>query len=212
MLPADLAGRNAGRFKAMDERLNISFDRFIRTTEEQHHRSSQEIWQRMADNGDIYLDSYSGWYSVRDEAYYAEDETVLDADDGACRHRRARRSNGSRRRAISSGSPPIRTSCSTLTNRSRISSARTRAERGDQLRQRRLAGPVDLAHHLRLGRPGSRRPRARHVCLGRCAHQLHHRRRLSRRRAIRTGITGRPTFTSSARTSSAFTRCTGRPS
>jgi methionyl-tRNA synthetase len=80
MLPRDLATRNAARFKAMDERLNVSFDRFIRTTEEQHHRSSQEIWQRMADNGDIYLDSYSGWYSVRDEAYYAEDETNLGED------------------------------------------------------------------------------------------------------------------------------------
>ncbi len=81
MLPADLAKRNAGRFKAMDERLNVSFDRFIRTTEQQHHRSSQEIWKRMAANGDIYLDSYSGWYSVRDEAYYTADETVLDTDN-----------------------------------------------------------------------------------------------------------------------------------
>ena len=81
MTPAELATRNAGRFKAMDERLNVSFDRFIRTTEEQHHRSSQAIWQRMADNGDIYLDSYAGWYSVRDEAYYAEDETVVGEDN-----------------------------------------------------------------------------------------------------------------------------------
>jgi methionyl-tRNA synthetase len=77
----DVATRNAGRFKDMDERLNVSFDRFIRTTEEQHHRSSQEIWRRMAENGDIYLDSYSGWYSVRDEAYYAEDETILGEDN-----------------------------------------------------------------------------------------------------------------------------------
>ncbi len=69
------------RFKDMDQRLNVSFDRFIRTTEEQHHRSSQEIWKRMADNGDIYLDSYAGWYSVRDEAYYAEDETVVGEDN-----------------------------------------------------------------------------------------------------------------------------------
>src|ERR1700757_466126 len=76
----DLAARNAGRFKAMDERLNISFDRFIRTTEQQHHRSSQTIWNRMQQNGDIYIDTYSGWYSVRDEAYYAEDETVLGED------------------------------------------------------------------------------------------------------------------------------------
>jgi methionyl-tRNA synthetase len=77
----EVATRNALRFKEMDQRLNVSFDRFIRTTEEQHHRSSQEIWKRMAANGDIYLDSYAGWYSVRDEAYYAEDETVLGEDD-----------------------------------------------------------------------------------------------------------------------------------
>ena len=81
LLPMEVATRNAQRFKEMDQRLNISFDRFIRTTEEQHHRSSQEIWKRMAANGDIYLDSYSGWYSVRDEAYYAEDETTLGEDN-----------------------------------------------------------------------------------------------------------------------------------
>lgn len=82
LTPAALATRNAARFKQMDERLDVSFDRFIRTTEEQHHRSSQEIWRRMEANGDIYADTYSGWYSVRDEAYYAEDETRLN-DDGA---------------------------------------------------------------------------------------------------------------------------------
>lgn len=81
MAVSALATRNAGRFKEMDERLNVSFDRFIRTTEEQHHRSSQEIWRRMEANGDIYADTYAGWYSVRDEAYYAEDETRLN-DDG----------------------------------------------------------------------------------------------------------------------------------
>ena len=78
---ADLATRNSRRFRAMDERLNVSFDRYIRTTEAQHHRSSQEIWRRMAANGDIYIDTYAGWYSVRDEAYYAEEETVLGDDD-----------------------------------------------------------------------------------------------------------------------------------
>jgi methionyl-tRNA synthetase len=81
LAPMEVATRNAQRFKEMDQRLNISFDRFIRTTEEQHHRSSQEIWKRMADNGDIYLDSYAGWYSVRDEAYYAEDETTVGEDN-----------------------------------------------------------------------------------------------------------------------------------
>ncbi|MHC2462509.1 methionine--tRNA ligase [Bradyrhizobium embrapense] len=81
MTPHDLATRNAARFKEMDERLNVSFNRFIRTSEEQHHRSSQAIWQRMADNGDIYIDTYAGWYSVRDEAYYAEDETTVGEDN-----------------------------------------------------------------------------------------------------------------------------------
>ncbi|PSO31718.1 methionine--tRNA ligase [Bradyrhizobium sp. MOS002] len=81
MSVSELAARNAGRFKQMDERLNVSFDRFIRTTEEQHHRSSQDIWRRMEANGDIYADTYAGWYSVRDEAYYAEDETRLN-DEG----------------------------------------------------------------------------------------------------------------------------------
>jgi methionyl-tRNA synthetase len=81
LTPMDVATRNAQRFKEMDQRLNISFDRFIRTTEEQHHRASQEIWKRMEANGDIYLDSYSGWYSVRDEAYYAEEETTLGEDN-----------------------------------------------------------------------------------------------------------------------------------
>jgi methionyl-tRNA synthetase len=77
---ADLAERNAGRFREMDERLNVSFDRFIRTTEPAHHHSVQVVWNRMQQNGDIYIDAYSGWYSVRDEAYYAEEETVLGED------------------------------------------------------------------------------------------------------------------------------------
>ena len=77
----DLAARNSGRFRAMDERLNVSFDRFIRTTEPQHHRSSRAIWNRMQQNGDVYIDTYAGWYSVRDEAYYAEDETTVGEDN-----------------------------------------------------------------------------------------------------------------------------------
>jgi methionyl-tRNA synthetase len=80
MTPAELAARNALRFKQMDEVLNVSFDRFIRTTEPAHHTSVQEIWKRMQAGGDIYVDTYAGWYSVRDEAYYDEDETVLGED------------------------------------------------------------------------------------------------------------------------------------
>jgi methionyl-tRNA synthetase len=81
MTPFDLATRNAGLFKEMDQRLNISFDRFIRTSEPAHHHSVQVIWNRMQQAGDIYVDNYSGWYSVRDEAYYAEEETVVGEDN-----------------------------------------------------------------------------------------------------------------------------------
>lgn len=75
--PAELAERNANEFRQMGQLLNASNDDFIRTTEPRHHKASQEIWKRLAANGDIYKDSYAGWYSVRDEAYYAEDETEL---------------------------------------------------------------------------------------------------------------------------------------
>jgi methionyl-tRNA synthetase len=77
----ELADRNVARFQAMVERLNCSNDEFIRTTEPRHYRSSQAIWERMAQAGDIYLSKYSGWYSVRDEAYYADDETTLGEDN-----------------------------------------------------------------------------------------------------------------------------------
>jgi len=63
-------------FQRLQERLNISFDRFIRTTDADHHEASKEIWRRMSAAGDIYLDTYSGWYSVRDERFFVESETA----------------------------------------------------------------------------------------------------------------------------------------
>src|SRR5438552_12883049 len=78
LTPEQLIARTVPRFQAMVERLNISNDNYIRTTEERHHRSSAAIWERMAKAGEIYIDKYSGWYSVRDEAYYDESETRLD--------------------------------------------------------------------------------------------------------------------------------------
>ncbi|MDR3497328.1 MAG: methionine--tRNA ligase [Ancalomicrobiaceae bacterium] len=85
-----LADRNAAVFQEMDAFLGVSYDDFIRTTEQRHHLSVQEIWRRMLKRGDIYRSKYAGWYSVRDEAYYAESETeVVDGE----------------RRAISSETP-----------------------------------------------------------------------------------------------------------
>ncbi|VEG57513.1 methionyl-tRNA synthetase [Mycolicibacterium aurum] len=77
---AELARRNSDAFQAMQEKLGITFDRFIRTTDDDHTRASIEIWNRMNAAGDIYLDSYSGWYSVRDERFFAEDELEERAD------------------------------------------------------------------------------------------------------------------------------------
>lgn len=75
-----LADRNAANFKNMAQALNASNDDFIRTTEERHRLSCQAIWKRMEEAGDIYLATYAGWYSVRDEAYYTEAETTVGTD------------------------------------------------------------------------------------------------------------------------------------
>ncbi|MDT5138478.1 MAG: methionyl-tRNA synthetase [Mycobacterium sp.] len=79
---AQLARSNSDVFQRMQEKLNISFDRFIRTTDADHHKASEEIWRRMEAAGDIYLDNYAGWYSVRDERFFVESETQL-LEDGS---------------------------------------------------------------------------------------------------------------------------------
>ena len=112
--PKALADRNVPRFQEMVAVLGCSNQDFIRTSEARHHRASQALWQRMADNDDIYKDTYSGWYSVRDEAYYEESETEL-RTDGVRYGRRVHLSNGRRRRATSSGSAPTRIVCSSST-------------------------------------------------------------------------------------------------
>ncbi len=61
-------------FRSLTQTLNLTNDDFIRTTEPRHFKSVNEIWNRLIKSGDIYLDKYSGWYSVSDEAYYDEDE------------------------------------------------------------------------------------------------------------------------------------------
>jgi methionyl-tRNA synthetase len=80
MSPKAFVDMMATKFREMGERLNCSFDRFIRTTDADHLASTQELWRRMQANGDIYLSKYSGWYSVRDEAYYDESELTKGAD------------------------------------------------------------------------------------------------------------------------------------
>jgi methionyl-tRNA synthetase len=80
LTPKELADRNAAEFQAMVRLLEGSNDDYIRTTEPRHHEAVTIIWNRMAAAGDLYKDAYTGWYSVRDEAYYQEGETELRAD------------------------------------------------------------------------------------------------------------------------------------
>ncbi|MFO1066968.1 MAG: methionine--tRNA ligase [Geminicoccaceae bacterium] len=64
------------RFRDLAAAMHISNDDFIRTTEERHKRAVTALWLKLVESGDIYLGKYAGWYSVRDEAFYAESELV----------------------------------------------------------------------------------------------------------------------------------------
>jgi methionyl-tRNA synthetase len=79
--PQAFVDRVAAEFEAMGELLNARADDIVRTTEPRNARAAQAIWERIAANGDIYLSKYSGWYSVRDEAYFDESE-LTDGLDG----------------------------------------------------------------------------------------------------------------------------------
>lgn len=72
--PQAFCDRVSARFRSLAEAMNFSNDDFIRTTEPRHIRACQALWRKLQDSGNIYLDTYSGWYSVRDEAFYGESE------------------------------------------------------------------------------------------------------------------------------------------
>lgn len=74
LTPWALADRTAAQFARMGEALNARADDIVRTTQARHKETVLEMWRRMEANGDLYLSKYAGWYSVRDEAYYDEDE------------------------------------------------------------------------------------------------------------------------------------------
>ena len=80
--PRDFADKMSLLFQEMCDTLNVSYDPFIRTSQPDHYRASQAIWTAMEERGDLYLDRYEGWYSVRDEAYYEADE-LTSTEDGS---------------------------------------------------------------------------------------------------------------------------------
>lgn len=63
-------------FRQMSKILDLTNDDFIRTTELRHKNSVQHLWKQLVDSGNIFLGEYAGWYAVRDEAFYQEDEIV----------------------------------------------------------------------------------------------------------------------------------------
>jgi len=78
--PQKFCDEISATFLEMCSLLNISQDQFIRTTADFHKKASQALWEKMEAKGDIYLNKYAGWYSVRDEAFYGEDELTARPD------------------------------------------------------------------------------------------------------------------------------------
>ncbi len=72
--PLEFCDKVSARFRDLAEAMNFSNDQFIRTTEERHKTAVQHLWERLVEKGFIYEDKYAGWYSVRDEAFYTENE------------------------------------------------------------------------------------------------------------------------------------------
>ncbi|MCI4130031.1 methionine--tRNA ligase [Bacillus haynesii] len=74
--PQELVDRAAEDIQQLWKKLDISNDDFIRTTEERHKNVIEKVFQKLLDNGDIYLDEYEGWYSIPDETFYTETQLV----------------------------------------------------------------------------------------------------------------------------------------
>lgn len=74
MEPQEFTDKYSQTFRDLTKSLNLSNDDFIRTTEQRHIEACQVLWNKLVEKGDIYLGKYEGWYAVRDEAYYGEDE------------------------------------------------------------------------------------------------------------------------------------------
>lgn len=78
--PQAFTDKVSADFRDMADAMGVSYDDYIRTTEERHKVSTSELWRRIQANGDIYLGHYEGWYAVRDEAFYDESELTTRPD------------------------------------------------------------------------------------------------------------------------------------
>lgn len=74
--PQAYVDRAVAEIQKLWKQLDISHDDFIRTTESRHKEIIEKVFQKLLDNGDIYLDEYEGWYSIPDETFYTETQLV----------------------------------------------------------------------------------------------------------------------------------------
>ncbi|GAA3196812.1 hypothetical protein GCM10020255_099290 [Rhodococcus baikonurensis] len=151
----ELAARNSDVFQNLDKVLNISYDRFIRTTDADHQVASKAIWEKMAASGDIYLDTYSGGTRFVTRLSTPKPRPHCWRTAHVSPPRPARPWSGPRSRTTPSDSRHTRTVSSRCTKSTRVHRPHDAPQRDRQLRQGRPQGPVDLTHHVRLGRRGS---------------------------------------------------------
>ena len=78
--PQEFTNNVSKSFIELTNKLEIHNDDFIRTTELRHKKAVENLWQKLENTGDIYLDKYSGWYSIRDEAFYSSDEVIKNSE------------------------------------------------------------------------------------------------------------------------------------
>ncbi len=78
--PLELCNKNSELFRDLTKTLNLSNDDFIRTTEDRHKDGATYLWNLLFEKGDIYLDEYTGWYSVNDETFYNEKDLIKQND------------------------------------------------------------------------------------------------------------------------------------
>ncbi len=72
--PQEFVDEMAASYKKLWKMLDISYDKFIRTTDKEHVEAVQKIFEKLLKQGDIYLGEYTGWYSVEDEEYFTESQ------------------------------------------------------------------------------------------------------------------------------------------
>ena len=78
--PEQFTDKVSQNFRDLADFMGFSYDDFIRTTEQRHFRACQAFWERLKVNGHLYLGKYSGWYAIRDEAFYSETELQIRED------------------------------------------------------------------------------------------------------------------------------------